>query len=62
MSTIVRLTGRLKCRERSDSNGRVSRDLDDFHHRSSRGSGHFIRARPQARDEATQRTLQGVGT
>lgn len=42
-----------------DSNGRVSRDLDNFYHRSNRGSDHFIRARPQVGDEVEERTLQG---
>ena len=42
-----------------DSNGRISRNLDGFYRRSSRGSGRFIRAGPQVRDEATTRELQG---
>lgn len=42
-----------------DSNDRISRDLDDFYHRSSRGSGYFIRAGPQVGVEVKERTLQG---
>lgn len=45
-----------------DSNGRVSRDINGFYHRSSRGSGHFIRADPQVGVEVKERTLQGAGT